>query len=328
MADNSHVKRLLYLFEYDTSNTDKKILKEEVDALFESRQTETQAQAYLIKNGVDESEAQNLINQFKNFDTSKNQINLPIIAATYLNNKPSMTDLASVFTPIGEYMNQGKMKPIKYTKDGYAFGDTVFANWIKLSEYIHGLKGMSSGHKEMEGKIDLDTDEPPIWEGNGIKIYDGNDVGKCIKYTTGGLTGQRYGFCIGQPANTMWQSYRDSKGSTFYYIVDENRDLKDHLHIVVFDNTQHGVELTDASNNTGNIAEYGEDTEGYINYLKSKGAPTEKLVNVKKKFCHFLTKMLHPQNFTFASENGQKWTNKCGSGKNKEIPNLPMISFW
>jgi len=259
------------------------IINEEIHSIYESKQTEQQALAYFRKNGVEDGEGQSLINQFKGFDTSKNQVNLPIIAATYLkNNKPSISDLTSVFSPIGDYMNSGKLKPIQYTKNGYNIGDNVYADWIKLSEYIHGLESMGKGRQEMEGSINLDTDEPPIWEGENIKVYDGNDVGKCIKYTTGGLTGQRYGFCIGQPANTMWQSYRDTKASTFYYIVDQNRDLSDPLHIVVFDSTQHGVELTDANNSTGNISEYDDDTEGYINYLKSKGVPTDKFVNKEK----------------------------------------------
>ena len=141
---------------------------------------------------------------------------------------------------------------------------------------------MSKGHAEWKGKINLETDEPPIFEGNGIKVYDGNDVGKCIKYSTGGLTGKHYGFCIGQPANTMWQSYRDSKTSTFYYIIDQNRELSDPLHIIVLDYTQHGIELTDANNSTGNIAEYGSDVNSYLKYLTSKGVPTNIFVNKKK----------------------------------------------
>lgn len=79
-----------------------------------------------------------------------------------------------------------------------------------------------------------------------------------------------------------YQSYRDSKGSSFYYIVDTNRDGSDPLHIVVFDNTKHGVELTDANNTTGTIAEFGQDVDGYLDYLKSKGVPVEKLAHKPK----------------------------------------------
>lgn len=278
---NEKLKRLLYLSEYN-NNTDKKKLQESINNLVESKQTEEQAVGYLVKNGnIDQNKALSLINQFKRFDTSQNQKNLPVIAASYLQHQ-NIRDLESIFRTAGEFMNQGKIKPVQYTKNGYQIGDNIYRDWLSFSEYIHGLENMSKGRVEMEGKIDVETDEPPIWEGNGIKIFDGNDVGKCIKYTTGGLTGQRYGFCIGQPANTMWQSYRDTKTSTFYYIIDENRDLSDPLHIVVFDNTKHGIELTDSNNHTGTIAEYGQDTQGYIDYLKSKGAPVDNLVNKPK----------------------------------------------
>jgi hypothetical protein len=128
-----------------------------------------------------------------------------------------------------------------------------------------------------------------MWSGNDIDIYDGNSVGKCIEYTQGGLTDKNYGFCIGQPGNRMYKSYRDSKVSSFYFIVDRNRknednsiNLDDPLHIVVFDNTNKGIELTDANNTTGRISEYGQDVNGYINYLKSKSVPVESLVNRPK----------------------------------------------
>ena len=142
---------------------------------------------------------------------------------------------------------------------------------------------MGKGPQQWKGEINVETNEKPLFDQNGIKIYDGNDVGKCIKYTTGGLTGQHYGFCIGQPANTMWQSYRDTKTSTFHYVVDENRDLSDPLHIVVVDATQHGIELTDANNSTNNIAEYGNDTNAYLKYLGSKGVPVEQIFQNKLK---------------------------------------------
>jgi hypothetical protein len=89
----------------------------------------------------------------------------------------------------------------------------------------------------------------------------------------------------------MYKSYRDSKISTFYFIIDKNHfstnddgsvNLDDPLHIVVFDNTTNGVELTDADNSTGTISEYGSDVDGYIDYLKSKGVPVEKMMNKPK----------------------------------------------
>jgi hypothetical protein len=94
--------------------------------------------------------------------------------------------------------------------------------------------------------------------------------------------GKAYSFCIGQPGNTMYKSYRDDKASTFYFILDKTRittnddgtpNLDDPLHVVVFDRTKHGIELTDARNTTGNIAEFGNDSEAYVGYLRKLGVP-------------------------------------------------------
>ena len=51
---------------------------------------------------------------------------------------------------------------------------------------------------------------------------------------------------------------------------------------MVFDNTRNGVELTDASNATGNISEYGDDAEAYIKYLESAGVPVDKMAHKPK----------------------------------------------
>jgi hypothetical protein len=160
---------------------------------------------------------------------------------------------------------------------------------------VHGLKADEESVNKMKSSVESDfkAEKKPIWSGNNIDIYEGLGVGKCISYTQGALTGRAYSFCIGQPGNRMYQSYRDSKTSTFYFIVDRNHfatesdgsvNLDDPLHIVVFDNTKHGVELTDANNSTGRIAEpFGTDANKYIDYLKSKGVPVEKMLKHQPK---------------------------------------------
>jgi hypothetical protein len=278
---DERIKRLLYLAEFDNKK-DKRIIKESVDVLFESKQTELQA-ASILKNIGDERLINDLINKFKNADTSKNQVLLPVMAKSYLEvGSRGLNEMLILYKSVSEMMNTNKITTPQVTHAGYVVGGKTFKNYLGFAEFIHGLEGMSKGHAEWKGKVNIDTDEPPIWEGNGIKVYDGNDVGKCIKYTTGALTGKHYGFCIGQPANTMWQSYRDTKTSTFYYIIDESRELNDPLHIVVLDYTEHGIELTDSNNTTGSIAEYGSDVDAYVNYLRSKGVPTNIFVNKAK----------------------------------------------
>lgn len=260
-----------------------RIINEEVVAIFESKQTEQMAVSYLENKGnMSKDEAMRLVEKFKAFDKSKNQVLLPVIAAAYFQ-EDNLKYIESIFTTVSELMNQGKIPKVTYENDMYVVGNERLSNWLRFTEHIHGLENVNRDEKDkLPSEIETDVDEPPMWEGNGIVIYDGNDVGKCIKYTIGGLTGKMYSFCIGQPGNTAWQSHRDGEGSSFYYILDTNYDTNHPLHIVVFDNTQHGIKLTDGNNSTGNIAEYGRETKGYINYLKSKGAPVEKLVHIPK----------------------------------------------
>jgi len=292
MENNNELKRLLYLSEYKISNKDKKLLKEEIDVLVESRQTEQQALIILNDNNVNEPEA--LINDFKTVDTSKNQILLPLMAQTYIDHR-NVNDIKSLFPAISELVKSGKIPVPQKTANGYQIKDKTFSDYLSLTEYIHGLESISKGHRDLTGEIkdmtDIATDEPPIFPREGhpedenanIEIYDGNDIGKCINYTSGGITGQKYSFCIGQPGQSYWQGYRDTKLSTFYYIHDKNRDENDPLLLVVFDRTEHGTELTDKSNTTGNIAEFGNDADAYEAYLQSKGVPTKEILVNKEK---------------------------------------------
>jgi len=287
---DQRLKRMLYLTEYDNTK-DKKFILEAVDNLFESKQTEQQATSILNRTNIDERKINTLINSFKQADGTKTGILIPIMAKAYLETGDAgLRGMLLLFTTISELLDSNKINTPQISDAGYIINNKTFPDYLKLSEFIHGLESMSKGHSELTGSIKVTDESKPLEfdgrnEWNGIRIYDGNDIGKCIHYGSGGLTGKAYSFCIGRPVSSggnMWQNYRDAKTSTFYYIVDSSRDLSDPLHIVVFDNTQHGVELTDENNHTGTIAEYGKDVNGYINYLKSKGVPVEKLVNKPK----------------------------------------------
>jgi len=264
------------------------VLRESVDLLSESKQTEQQAINVLKQAKKDDNTAQSAVSQFKQFDATKNQVLLPIMAKAYIENRGNVQELGALFTTVSDMINSNKLGIPIISNNGYTVNNKTFPDYLKFAEFIHGTEQMSKGHAEWKGSIGVDGDEPPIWptdpnNKSGIKIYDGNDVGKCIRYGSGGLTGKAYDFCIGKAGlGNMWQSYRDSKTSTFYYIVDSNRDFSDPLHIVVADHTQHGYELTDRSNVTRNIAQYGGDVDAYFQYLQSKGVPTNIFVNKPK----------------------------------------------
>lgn len=229
-------------------------------------------------------------------DKSKNQKNIVYMSYFY-DSKINIEDIINVFNEYDSLEIKKRIEPIQMSKTGFKIGNKQFSDFLTLSEFIHGETNKYSPSTEGSISKDFVADKKPLWSGNNIDIYEGDHVGKCIAYTSGALTGRKYSFCIGQPGNTMYKSYRDGKASTFYYIIDRNRfkknqdgsvNLDDPLHIVVFDATgikENGelrIELTDANNKTGDISEFGKDTKAYIQYLKSKGVPLEKLVNKPK----------------------------------------------
>jgi hypothetical protein len=247
-----------------------------------------QGLSMLRKAGIENGEA--IISDMAGSDRSQNQKNIPLMCYIYINWEKNIKTIIDVINEYDELEELKKVKPIQMSKSGLVMGDEVYNNFLKFAEEIHRKINdiRRSGQIQASVAADFNSEKKPIWSGNGIDIYDGLGVGKCISYTTGGLTGRGYDFCIGQPGNTMYQSYRDSKTSTFYYIVDRNHfeknddgsvKLDDPLHIVVFDYTKHGIELTDANNSTGEIAEpFGTDANKYVKYLMSKGVPVEKML--------------------------------------------------
>jgi hypothetical protein len=269
-------------------------LLEIYNGLLESKATEAQGLNILNKVGVENSEG--VMSEFKMKDQSNNQKNLPIMAYLYASGYKDIGNIAGIVNDYNELEKLGKVKTIQLTRDGIVMGDTIYKDFIKFSEFIHGKMNELNRANQIKSNVaaDFKADKKPIWSGNGIDIYNGDSIGKCISYGSGGLTGKAYSFCIGLPGpSNMFQSYRDSKTSTFYYIVDKNHfatepdgtiNLDDPLHMVVFDNTQYGVELTDANNSTGTIAEpFGDNADSYVEYLKSKGVPVGKMLVNKPK---------------------------------------------
>ncbi len=284
MSNLDRIKTLMYGKQYLNEN-----LNINNPTLSESKATE--AQALSILNNKNDDNPEETLNSLKQIDDSKNQVNLPAMSFI-IDKNVNTNDLKSVFNEYNQLKEKNRIKPIQVTKNGVIIGDKTFNDFLKFAEYIHGEtnKYVKPSNKSSVTN-DFEAEDKPIWSGNNIDIYDGTDVGRCIKYSQGSLTGKSYSFCIGQPGNTMYQSYRDTKDSSFYFIIDRNKfvlddkgnvDLSNPLHIVVFDNTKYGVELTDANNTTGTIDEFGDDSDSYISYLESKGVPVDKLINKVK----------------------------------------------
>jgi len=258
-----------------------------------SESKKSEEQGLNILNRANVSNPEDVIAQFAQGDKSNNQKNIPVMAYLYSLGNANVKDIVEALNDYNALEEKKRIKPIQLTKNGIVLGDKQFADFLKFSEYIHGEKNKYAQKSSGGSSVGADfiAEKKALWSGNNIDIYDGDDVGKCIAYTQGGLTGRGYSFCIGQPGNTMYKSYRDTKDSSFYFIIDKNRfnknedgsvNLDDPLHIVVFDSTKYGIELTDANNTTGTVSEYGENADAYVSYLKSMGVPVDKLINKPK----------------------------------------------
>jgi hypothetical protein len=112
-----------------------------------------------------------------------------------------------------------------------------------------------------------------------IKVYKANSTRQCI------VLGIGQSFCISQPGSRMWKTYRDTKGSSFYFVYDDSRD--DDLSVVVVDKNNFGTQLTDRKNTTGTTQDpyTGEKTNNpssYLRYLKEKGIEIDNITNIPK----------------------------------------------
>lgn len=116
-----------------------------------------------------------------------------------------------------------------------------------------------------------------------IKVYKANAVDKCI------ILGRGQKFCISQPGNAQFHGYRNTKGSTFYFVYDNTRN--DDLKVVVVDATSIGIEITDGQNQTNKFMQDPYETtpkritsnpDLYLKYLKEKGVDTTVFKNEPK----------------------------------------------
>ena len=277
------MKQIKVYEDFLVSNPEKRLISFG-DFIYESKQTEDRARAIL----KELPNRENLISEFRQGDKSNNGKNIPLMAYLYTIQVDKNTEqIIELVNQYNELLCKNQIPSAEITKWGIKIGEQVFNDYLEFREHIYN--STQARTKDLKIGQNLEPKAKPIWSGNGIDIYEGNNKSKCIIYTQGGLvTGKSYEFCIGKLGymNT-YKAYRDNSVSTFYFIVDKNKlkmndkgelDDSDPLHMVVFNMTKSEPELTDASNHTGRIAQYGIDHQKYIEYLKTKGVPVDELL--------------------------------------------------
>jgi len=208
---------------------------------------------------------------------------LILLAAYYLSQSKNINQTKEYIQNYIQLTKNNKMPLIKVnltTKKPDAPFDK-YLNWTQIIDGHQGEEKAKQAKKFKPSDIDFQNEKPIATSPDGlIKVYQSNSPNQCI------ILGKGQSFCISQPGNTMWKSYRDTKGSTFYFVYDDSR--QDNLSIVVVDASINGLELTDRINTTGKIqnpdnpSQRDKDPQIYMDYLKSKGINTNIFKNLPK----------------------------------------------
>ncbi len=198
--------------------------------------------------------------------------------------KHIIEDIAEYFSKPGHNTSQlserlneldkaNKLPIIELRKDSVMFDNKFYTDFLKFSEAVDALHTEFIFLKRIKEQKELTKEEINFTPGK-IQVIACNSINDAIRYGVGTP------WCISQPGNTQFQSYRDDYQSTFYYVNDGTRPPEDPLSRVMVDmQANKRVKLTDKNNRTGTIAEFGEDHEAYFDYLRQNGVDTSIFVN-------------------------------------------------
>ena len=145
------------------------------------------------------------------------------------------------------HKNEGRIRTFVVAKDYIKINDSPVMKTVpEVADYVHGnfpLEELKFEKSTVKTEI---SNHVPVAVGDGIKIYEVKNA-----QDSRDLVGNQTNWCIGYPgASNMWQSYRNTKDSTFFIVFDENPPTENQS-IVALDFTKFGVELTDIPNRTG-----------------------------------------------------------------------------
>jgi hypothetical protein len=214
----------------------------------------------------------------------KDKNTLLLLAAYYYSQTKDLEQVKTDMKDYIGYLNRDKMKLISVDlvskKPNPPWDDYLY--WTQMIHVHQGEDAEKEKSKFKPSEIDFQNEKPILTSSDGkIKVYESNNTEQCI------ILGKGQKFCISQPGNKMWQTYRDTQTSTFYFVYDDTRPADDRLSIVVVDARPNGIVLTDKVNNTGTTLDpytgkLTYDSKSYMKYLKEKGIDVSKIVNIPK----------------------------------------------
>ena len=128
-----------------------------------------------------------------------------------------------------------------------------YKTWVDLTQAVHGAKGKAQFKNKKLQKDDgtknyEDKGTDILAEDDNVIIYKGDSEDKCV------LLGNGYPFCISRlVGGNMYNDYRLTKESSFYFIFFKNKPKSARDHIMVLDHRDDGYEWTFAENDTQRV---------------------------------------------------------------------------
>ena len=173
-----------------------------------------------------------------------------------------------------------------------------------------------------EGENLVSTDANKIYDKDGIEIYKGDDVHKCISYNpiSSSTKRKKYGWCVTQVGNTNYDYYRfGDKAPTFYFVFDRSKDsspehapFKDKWHAYVIQVTADNKEyIVTGADNRGDIPTRNKGWEGIASII-----PADAWAKIKNLKDYFKPIALSPV------ERGRKFA----AGKNLSLSEFKELS--
>jgi hypothetical protein len=200
-----------------------------------------------------------------------------------------------------------------------AFLDPRNWGWQSFEQILDALFPSQKTVSGSDGNL-ASTDNDKIYDKNGIEIYKGDDVHKCISYNPVVDKRKKYGWCVTQVGNTNYDYYRfGDKSPTFYFVFDRNKPstpqyapFEDQWHAFVIQVTADSKEyIVTGANNRGDISTEDKGWEGVKNIVPSD--TWNEIKNLKDYF--------KPISLS-AIERGRKFT----SGKNLTLDEFKELT--
>lgn len=193
-------------------------------------------------NQIDE----NTFLKLRNIDKSKNNKDLPTICYFWsVDNEANIEMLERYFKLYNIFRNGiGTLEYIKHRNEVLLNNQPI--TFLELTEIIDGFESRRILKKLGSQKSEISSKLTPIWSNDRYKIFFADTQQKCVEL------GKNQTFCISRgDSSNMWQNYRKNDIASFYFIFDNNPNIKSE-EIVVIDARGDGSHiLTDKRNSTG-----------------------------------------------------------------------------